>query len=46
MADSTHIVCPGCDAINRIPAARLEDRPKCGKCRAPLFAAHPVALTQ
>ena len=32
-------------AVNRIPQARLGDGPKCGKCHAPLFTAHPVELT-
>lgn len=45
MSDSKHIVCPHCGAINRIPASRLSDRPKCGKCHQPLFTAQPVELT-
>ncbi|MDD3449996.1 MAG: thioredoxin TrxC [Gammaproteobacteria bacterium] len=45
MSDSTHIVCPHCGAVNRIPSSRLADQPRCGKCRGPLFAARPVALT-
>jgi thioredoxin 2 len=28
--------CPVCGAKNRIPRNRLQDRPVCGKCRAPL----------
>ena len=28
--------CPACSAKNRIPAARLLDAPKCGKCKAGL----------
>jgi len=44
MSESKHIVCPHCVAVNRIPAARLQDAPRCGKCKQPLFAAHPVAL--
>ncbi|HYQ71728.1 MAG TPA: thioredoxin domain-containing protein, partial [Gammaproteobacteria bacterium] len=44
MSESRHIVCPHCTAINRIPAARLTDAPRCGKCKQPLFAGHPVAL--
>ena len=32
-------------AVNRIPQARLGDGPKCGKCHAPLFVAHPVELS-
>jgi thioredoxin 2 len=45
MSDSFHIVCPHCSAVNRIPAARLGDGPKCGKCHRPLFTAHPLELT-
>ncbi len=45
MTESMHIVCPRCDAVNRIPAQRLEDNPNCGKCHSPLFEAQPVALT-
>ncbi|EXJ13308.1 thioredoxin TrxC [Imhoffiella purpurea] len=45
MSDSLHIVCPACDAVNRIPTARLGEGPKCGKCHAPLFGGHPVELT-
>ena len=35
--------CPGCGARNRLPAARAAEQPRCGRCKAPLFAAHPVA---
>jgi thioredoxin 2 len=45
MSESLHIVCPHCDAVNRIPARRLEEGPKCGKCHRPLFSGHPVELT-
>ena len=45
MSESLHIVCPHCDAVNRIPAGRLEEGPKCGKCHRPLFSGHPVELT-
>ncbi len=45
MADSPHIVCPHCDTINRIPAARLGEAPKCGQCHRPLFTGHPLELT-
>ena len=44
MSDSQHIVCPHCNAVNRIPLARLADKPNCGKCRQPLFNAHPLEL--
>ena len=38
MADSSHIVCPHCETINRIPTARLHETPKCGQCHQPLFS--------
>jgi len=44
MSESKHIVCPHCMAVNRIPAARMSDAPRCGKCKHALFTAHPVAL--
>ncbi len=44
MSDLKHIVCPHCNAVNRIPAARLGDHPKCGKCHRPLFEGHPIEL--
>ncbi len=40
-----HIVCPQCGAINRLPQARLEQGPNCGKCHRPLFTGAPVELT-
>ncbi len=45
MDTSFHIVCPECTAINRIPASRLTEQPKCGKCHKPLFNAHPLELS-
>jgi thioredoxin 2 len=44
MTDSRHIVCPTCSAVNRVPAERLSQSPKCGKCQEPLFAGKPVEL--
>jgi thioredoxin 2 len=43
-AASLRIACPACHALNRVPAARIADAPVCGRCKAPLFAAHPLAL--
>ena len=45
MSDAKHVVCPGCSAVNRLPAAKLAEGPKCGKCGAPLFTGQPVELT-
>jgi thioredoxin 2 len=45
MDDLQYIVCPSCDTQNRVPAARLGDKPHCGKCKQSLFSGHPIALT-
>ncbi len=45
MADTTNVVCPHCDAVNRVPSARLGDRPTCGRCKQPLFNGRPADLT-
>ncbi len=39
------VVCPHCPAVNRIPDARLADKPRCGKCGKALFTGHPLELT-
>jgi thioredoxin 2 len=44
MSDALHIVCPHCDAVNRLPPSRLADGGNCGKCHRPLFAAEPLPL--
>jgi thioredoxin 2 len=45
MSESKHIICPHCDAVNRVPSDKLVAQPTCGKCKQPLFTAHPVELT-
>jgi thioredoxin 2 len=45
MSLKTKVVCPHCEAVNRIPAERLGDKPLCGKCRKDIFASKPVELT-
>ena len=44
MSDMKHLVCPHCNAVNRIPTARLAEHPKCGKCGDALFTGRPIAL--
>ena len=46
MSDPLHIVCPHCNATNRVPPERVGDKPKCGKCHEPLFDGHPVELDE
>ena len=44
--DRLLIACPRCNALNRVPQARLGEAPSCGKCGKPLFAGRPVALDE
>jgi len=44
MIDPLHIVCPACASVNRLPASKLAEGPKCGKCRSRLFYGEPVEL--
>lgn len=39
---ATHVVCPHCDAVNRLAYSRLADQPDCGKCGQPLFQGRPL----
>ena len=45
MTKTLHIACPHCRSLNRVPAPRLTEGPKCGRCREPLFTGHSIALT-
>lgn len=46
MTEPVHILCPHCDAVNRVPPGRLAEDPQCGKCHAPLFVGAPLALDE
>ena len=46
MTDPLHVVCPHCDAVNRIQHDNLAKSPTCGKCHQALFEAHPLPLTE
>jgi thioredoxin 2 len=41
---STNVVCPHCNAVNRVPSSRLAAAPNCGRCRNALFTGKPVDL--
>ena len=43
---SNHIVCPHCLATNRVPHSRLNEQPKCGKCKQLLFTQQPIDVDQ
>ena len=44
MKETSNIVCPQCNTVNRIPTRRLGDRPLCGSCKKPVFSGHPLEL--
>lgn len=45
MADGTHIVCPHCGGINRIPHDRDAAAARCGKCKTVLFSGQALTAT-
>ncbi|HEX5489233.1 MAG TPA: thioredoxin TrxC [Rhodanobacteraceae bacterium] len=46
MSDALHVVCPHCEAVNRVPPDRLGAAPTCGRCHLPLFEGRPVELDE
>jgi len=46
MSETIQVVCPHSRSVNRVPEARLTDRPHCGRCHALLFTGHPIELTE
>ena len=44
MSKSFHVVCPRCDAVNRVPQDRPASQAVCGRCKAKLFEGHPIEL--
>ncbi|GAB3784686.1 thioredoxin TrxC [Dyella agri] len=46
MSDMSHLVCPHCQAVNRVPTDRLAASPTCGQCHQPLFTGHPLAVDE
>ena len=41
---NAHVVCPHCQATNRVPDSKLSAAPNCGKCAKPLLTAMPHEL--
>ena len=46
MSESLHLVCPHCQAINRLSCSDLGKSADCGKCHQALFSGHPVTLNE
>jgi thioredoxin 2 len=43
---SLHLVCPHCNATNRVPSDKLHAELNCGQCHAALLDAHPDNLNE
>ena len=46
MTDPLLIPCPHCNGLNRIPAARVGEHPKCGRCKNEALLSKPFDLNQ
>ena len=46
MSEVIQVACPACLAPNRVPAARIAEDPKCGKCGAALLDGAPAELNE
>ena len=44
MSEPINVVCPHCEAVNRIAADRPAAEAVCGKCKEPLFTGEPIEL--
>ena len=40
------IVCPSCNAKNRVPEEKLQSQPTCGQCHQPLIPLAPIDLNE
>jgi thioredoxin 2 len=43
--ERVEIRCTACGVHNRVPRTRLQDDPKCGRCKEKLFPHQPVTVT-
>lgn len=43
-SSKVQVVCPHCDAVNRLPADKDARAGRCGRCKQALFTGQPVAL--
>lgn len=46
MTDPSHVVCPHCRAVNRVPPGRPAEAARCGSCHGSLFDAHPAEVDE
>jgi thioredoxin 2 len=46
MSNSLHIVCPHCNATNRVPSTKSMNDAQCGRCHKTLFEGKPAELDE
>ncbi|MDH0304204.1 MULTISPECIES: thioredoxin TrxC [unclassified Pseudomonas] len=46
MSDPLVIPCPHCNGLSRLPAERLGDSPKCGRCKQDMLLPRPFDLSE
>jgi thioredoxin 2 len=46
VSTALHLVCGHCGTVNRVPAERLAEGPKCGRCKAEVLDGAPVELDE
>ncbi|MCY1278400.1 Thioredoxin-2 [compost metagenome] len=45
MSETLLVPCPQCGGLNRLPAERLADQPRCGRCRGEVLPNRPIEIT-
>ena len=45
-SETIQVACPACLTANRVPAERVSEDPKCGRCGAPLLPGAPIELAE
>ncbi len=40
------MTCAACEAVNRIPLAKLSSAPRCGRCKQAVFSGEPLVLSE
>lgn len=46
MSEPLIIPCPHCNGLNRVPAERLGDAPRCGRCQSAVIVDRPFELNE
>lgn len=44
MSEFIQVLCLSCSVINRLPASKIVNLPRCGRCKIPIFTGEPIVL--